>query len=54
VPHADKEEILKAEMAIDYSDVDELKKMSCEACLPDEANKILLWNKYVNKEGFSQ
>lgn len=37
-------------MAIDYSDVDELRKLSCEACLPDEENKLLLWNKYVNKE----
>ena len=37
-------------MAIDYSDVDELRKLSCEACLPEEANKVALWNKYVNKE----
>jgi len=47
---ADKEDILKAEMTIDYSDVDDLRKLSCEACLPDDANKLTLWTKYVNKE----
>jgi len=47
---ADKEDILKAEMTIDYSDVDDLRKLSCEACIPDDANKLTLWTKYVNKE----
>lgn len=46
---ADKEALLKAEMAIDYSDVDELQKIRALACLPDAENKASLWNHYVDK-----
>ena len=40
-------------MQIDYSDVDELQKIRCEACLPDDENKEQLWNRYLKQEGFS-
>ena len=45
--------MLKAEMDIDYSDVDELQKLACQASLPSDENKQALWLRYVNKEGFS-
>jgi len=50
----EKEEYLKAEMQIDYSDVDELRKLQCQACLPDDANKEALWDQYVNRTDMSQ
>ena len=46
--------LLEKEMAIDYSDVDELNKIKCLACIPDDANKETLWNEYVKKETLSQ
>lgn len=54
VPMAEKEELLKAEMEIAYSDVDELQKLACHASLPGDEDKQALWAQYVNKEGFSQ
>ena len=39
----EKETLLQAEMQIDYSDVDELQKIACQACIPDLANKEKLW-----------
>ena len=54
VPLADKEQILKSEMEVAYSDVDELQKLACHASLPDDENKQALWAQYVNKEGFTQ
>ena len=37
-------------MSIDFSDVDNLNKLKCLACLPEEANKEALWNQYLKKE----
>lgn len=54
VPMADKEQILKTEMELAYSDVDELQKLACHASLPTDESKQALWTQYVNKEGFSQ
>ena len=31
-------------MKIDYSDVDELRKLQCQACLPGDENKEALWH----------
>jgi len=39
VPKEEKEAMLKAEMDIDYSDVDELQKLACHASLPSDENK---------------
>lgn len=50
----EKEEYLNVEMKIDYSDVDELRKLQCQACLPDDENKETLWLQYVNRTDISQ
>lgn len=41
-------------MKIDYSDVDELRKLQCQACLPADENKEALWHQYVNRTDISQ
>ena len=41
-------------MEVDYSDVDELQKLACQASLPDDDNKQALWTQYVKKDGFTQ
>ena len=51
---AKKTEYLTTEMAIDYSDIDELQKIKCLACLPDDENKASLWKNYIEKTKFSQ
>lgn len=40
-------------MKVDYSDVDELQKIGCLACIPDDSNKEALWKSYVEKQGFA-
>ena len=45
---------LTTEMAISYSDIDELQKIKCLACIPDDDNKASLWKNYIEKTHFSQ
>jgi len=50
MPLDEKMGYLNAEMAIDFSDVDNMNKLKCLACIPDDSNKQELWAKYVNKD----
>lgn len=53
IPQSEKDSLLAKEMKMDSSDVDELQKIRCQACLPTDENKAELWEAYIKKEKFS-
>lgn len=55
IEYDDKEQYLKNEMEQEYSvSVDELNKIRCQACLPNNEWKAYLWDNYVNNDEFYQ